>query len=188
MVFALLLTVGLGAFLLEQPGAESRTLLGAVVGLSLWLVRPVFTGELALRSASKADAATLQAAAVPPAGQALLYVYRSGYLSAMVDFHVEVDGHSVCTLKSPRFTRLALTPGEHVLRCGPRGTAGRGNRSEDSVVQVAAGEVVVLAVRAIATGWNSAKTVLVRDADPAAAMLRLASMKGVPAAEIPHPA
>lgn len=51
----------------------------------------------------------------PVAGKAVLYVFRNQFVGRAVGINVLIDGREVAQLKSPRFTRLLLSPGSHRL-------------------------------------------------------------------------
>ena len=47
--------------------------------------------------------------AVAPAGQALLYIYREGFVGRLVGWNVSLDGAALAQLRSPRFTPVSYT-------------------------------------------------------------------------------
>lgn len=49
----------------------------------------------------------------PDASNATVYILRTQFVGMAVGVNVEVDGKPVAQLKSPRFTRVLLTPGQH---------------------------------------------------------------------------
>ena len=49
----------------------------------------------------------------PVAGKAALYVFRNQFVGRAVGVNVVIDGREVAQLKSPRFTRIPLSPGAH---------------------------------------------------------------------------
>lgn len=98
--------------------------------------------EVAAAQGEKDQALTFQ----PPEGQGLLLVYRDGFVGKLVGLNLALDGRPFAQIKSPRFTALAVAPGEHVLTAGFGGLAGPQNRTNESKVTFRAGEV--LAVKA----------------------------------------
>ena len=57
----------------------------------------------------------------PAAGKAALYVFRNQFVGRAVGINVLIDGREAAQLKSPRFTRILLTPGTHRI-AGVTGT------------------------------------------------------------------
>lgn len=49
----------------------------------------------------------------PEPGKAALYVFRNQFVGRAVGVNVLIDGRDVAQLKSPRFTRILLSPGAH---------------------------------------------------------------------------
>src|SRR6202000_280739 len=60
----------------------------------------------------------------PPAGQALLVVYREGFVAKLAGLNLAVDDKAFVQLTAPKFSVIALTPGGHVLTGGFGGLAG----------------------------------------------------------------
>ncbi len=177
IVVALVLVIGVGPFLLDSGGVFGYALFGALVGVGIWLVRPIFTGEMSLRTPSAGQRDRFSAEAVAPAGQALLYVYRPGPLGLSYGYTVELDGQLVGELKSQRYLRLAIAPGEHALQVAAKGFAARTLGPGIASFVVAAGETAVFALGNEATGMAKAKITVVREHDVAAVMTRMAAMK-----------
>lgn len=177
IIVALVLVIGVGPFLLDSGGVFGYALFGALVGVGIWLVRPIFTGEMSLRTPSAGQRDRFSAEAVAPAGQALLYVYRPGPLGLSYGYTVELDGRPVGELKSQRYLRLAIAPGEHALQAAAKGFAARSLGPGTASFVVAAGETAVLALGNEATGMAKAKITVVREHDVAAVMTRMAAMK-----------
>ena len=69
------------------------------------------------RRTAPADAAARQRALsfVTEDRKGALYLVRTGFVGKMAGMNVAVDGREVAQLKSPRFTRIELTPGPHTL-------------------------------------------------------------------------
>ncbi len=49
----------------------------------------------------------------PEPSKAALYIFRNQWVGRAVGVNVLVDGRDVAQIKSPRFTRILLTPGSH---------------------------------------------------------------------------
>jgi hypothetical protein len=49
----------------------------------------------------------------PEPGKAALYVFRNQFVGRAVGVNVMIDGREAAQLKSPRFTRILLSPGPH---------------------------------------------------------------------------
>ncbi|ANP47255.1 hypothetical protein [Candidatus Viadribacter manganicus] len=78
----------------------------------------------------------------PVAGKGVLYIFRNQFVGRAVGINVLIDGREVAQLKSPRFTRLLLTPGSHRL-AGYTGTNKAPAPGEDLELIANAGEVYV---------------------------------------------
>lgn len=87
---------------------------------------------------------TAALAFAPDASRAVLYVYRTQFIGKAVGINLDIDGRQAAQLKSPRFTRVVLTPGVHKLELylGTPEKKKSGGKTED--LNVAAGDVVVL--------------------------------------------
>lgn len=78
----------------------------------------------------------------PVAGKAALYVFRNQFVGRAVGINVLVNGREAAQLKSPRFTRILLTPGTHRIA----GYTGTNKKPEDGAgleLIANAGEVYV---------------------------------------------
>ncbi|QGZ95918.1 hypothetical protein [Terricaulis silvestris] len=80
----------------------------------------------------------------PDAGKAALYVYRTQFIGKAVGVNLDIDGRQAAQIKSPRFTRVALTPGVHKIELylGTPDKKKPGANTQD--LNVAAGDVIVL--------------------------------------------
>lgn len=77
-------------------------------------------------------------------GRAALYLVRTGFMAKLAGLNVEIDGKTVAQLKSPRFTRLDIRPGQHLIRAGfGGGLTAQSNPAEISL-DAKPGEVIVL--------------------------------------------
>lgn len=109
---------------------------GVIVWRNLQLNRKVTDATPEQRTAALAFA--------PDAGKAVLYVYRTQFIGKAVGINLDIDGRQAAQLKSPRFTRVALTPGVHKLELylGTPEKKKPGGLTQD--LNVAAGDVIVL--------------------------------------------
>ncbi len=78
----------------------------------------------------------------PVAGKAALYVFRNQFVGRAVGINVLIDGREVAQLKSPRFTRILLSPGAHRI-AGYTGTNKAPPPGEGLELIANAGEVYV---------------------------------------------
>jgi hypothetical protein len=78
----------------------------------------------------------------PVAGKTALYVFRNQFVGQAVGINVMIDGREVAQLKSPRFTRIAVTPGTHRI-AGYTGANKKPADNEGLVFDAAAGDVLV---------------------------------------------
>jgi hypothetical protein len=78
----------------------------------------------------------------PVAGKAVLYVFRNQFVGRAVGVNVLIDGREAAQLKSPRFTRILLTPGSHRI-AGYTGTNKTPAPGEGTELIANAGEVYV---------------------------------------------
>ena len=98
-----------------------RSLLGGEVMFVVALIALAIGGVVVvrnLRTNRKVAEATLDQRDealkfAPVAGKAALYVFRSQFVGRAVGVNVLIDGREAAQLKSPRFTRILLTPGSH---------------------------------------------------------------------------
>lgn len=144
---AVVIVISIGFGLLE--GAT-----GAQFGFEKLLLPLVFgglAGYLAFnlsgnRKVAEADAQTRAKAlefAAPP-GAAALYLYRTGFVGKAAGMNIEVSGRPVAQLKSPRFTRVEVAPGTHLVRAYFGGGAGAQSNAAEATVEAQAGGVIVL--------------------------------------------
>ncbi|MGE0828635.1 MAG: hypothetical protein AB7O04_04705 [Hyphomonadaceae bacterium] len=139
--FALSTALSIGG---DDPGLTPM-LVGAAVAMVALVALNNLSGNRAVKDASdEARAAAL--AFQPPAGQAALYVFRSGFIGKAAGMNIALDEKTIAQLKSPRFTSLPITPGAHkVLASFGGGLASQSKPAEFSF-EAAAGEIVALKV------------------------------------------
>lgn len=111
---------------------------GVVVWRNLQLNRKVSDATPEQRTAALAFA--------PDAGKAALYVYRTQFIGRAVGINVDIDGRQAAQVKSPRFTRISLTPGAHKAEfyLGTPEKKKPGMKTEE--LNVSAGEVLIFKI------------------------------------------
>lgn len=79
----------------------------------------------------------------PDSAKAALYVFRNQFVGRAAGVNVIIDGCETAQIKSPRFTRILLTPGAHRI-AGYTGTNKAPSPDEGLAFSAAAGEVIVM--------------------------------------------
>jgi hypothetical protein len=105
-----------GYFVLRSLlGGEIMAIVGfiALVAASVIVFRNLRTNRKVTQATAEQRAEALTFA--PVAGKASLIVFRNQFVGRAVGINVLIDGREVAQLKSPRFTRVLLTPGSHRL-------------------------------------------------------------------------
>lgn len=74
--------------------------------------------------------------------QALLIVYREGFVGKAAGMDLSVDDRFVAQLKSPRFTAISVAPGGHQLSMAFGGLAGKQNKPTLEGFIAAPGDVI----------------------------------------------
>jgi len=127
-----------------------RTLVGGEIMSVLALIALVVGAVIVvrnLRTNRKVTQATFQQrdealTFAPVAGKAVLYVFRNQFVGRAVGINVMIDGQEVAQLKSPRFTRILLSPGTHRI-AGYTGTNKKPAPGEGLELVANAGDVYV---------------------------------------------
>lgn len=126
--FAVAFVVGFGLSALDAVTHRSSGISPMVLGATLGMLTGVGLANLAgnrkVRTAGS-DVVAEALAMRPPAGQALVYVYREGVVGKAVGMNLVFDGRPAAQLTSPRFTCFAVAPGRHLLEAGFGGPAAR---------------------------------------------------------------
>jgi hypothetical protein len=128
-----------------------RSLLGGEIMIIVALIGLVIGGVIVFRNmrtnrkVAEATAAqrTEALAFAPVAGKAVLYVFRNQFVGRAVGINVLIDGREVAQLKSPRFTRIVLTPGAHRI-AGYTGTNKKPGDGDGFAFTAGAGDVLVM--------------------------------------------
>lgn len=115
-------------------------LLLALAGVAIVVTRNLQTNRQVAEATFQQRDEALQF--TPVAGKAALYVFRNQFVGRAVGINVLIDGREAAQLKSPRFTRIWLTPGTHRV-AGVTGT-NKAPGPNDGIELVAnAGEIYV---------------------------------------------
>jgi hypothetical protein len=93
------------------PGLISLLWLALVIAAIVVIARNFASNRKVTDAAPQARTQAL--AFTPDASRASLYILRTQFVGMAVGVNVEIDGKPVAQLKSPRFTRILLTPGAH---------------------------------------------------------------------------
>lgn len=144
-VVAFVIVFGLGAWAasLGTSFGIAPWILGGLLGAFTALIGGNLAGnrKVAIASGEQRDA-TLSFQ--PRPGHALLVIYREGLVGMAAGMNVNLDGRPVAQLKSPRFTALDLTPGDHTVTFGFGGLAKAQNHQAEVMVPAIDGQVIAL--------------------------------------------
>jgi hypothetical protein len=182
IAFAVAFVAGVGFGFLDHlsgsPSSISSTLPVVFGGLTFFGLQ-MRAGN---RKESRVDDGSRRASltAVAPAGQALLYIYREGFVGKMVGWNVSLDGSALAQLRSPRFTQTTLSSGSHTLTVDLTGFAGTQNKPGATSFEAYPGEVIVFAIKA-KMGAVKSTLFFVRESDAPAALKKLSKMPMVAA-------
>lgn len=166
------------SFALAAAGAEpgsSPWIMGAVVGTTVGAALSNMSGN---KKVTQADDAQRSAALAmtPGAGRGLVVIYREGFIARAVGADVALDGKDVAQLKSPRFTAIEASPGDHRLTVTLAGKINAGSKPGEAAFDLAAGETAVFRVT-MKMKLATSDVVVTRDPDPAAARGKLARLR-----------
>ncbi len=144
-VVALAVSFGL-SFLFSGLGADAGylpTLAGAFLGIfTAYIMANLVGTKLGKTATPEQKQAALDLRPQVP-DQALLIVYREGFVGKAVGLALALDDQYVAQLKSPRFTALSVAPGGHQLSMAFSGLAGKQNKPTLEGFIAAPGETVV---------------------------------------------
>jgi hypothetical protein len=156
------------------------TLYGAGTGVFVAYILANLAGNKRVPNASDAaKAAALKL--TPPAGMALLVVYREGFVAKLAGLNLAIDGREFAQLTSPKFTALALAPGSHTLAAAFGGLAGAQSKAASHDFQAEAGAVTAVRINA-RMGMVQGAVKFTPETDLAAVQMKLANMPMVAAA------
>lgn len=144
-VVAFGIAFGLGAWAasLGTSFGWAPWILGSTIGIFTAFIGGNLAGNRKVAMASGAERDTTLSFQPRP-GHALLVIYREGFVGMAAGMNVTLDDRPVAQLKSPRFTALNLTPGEHTVTFGFGGLAGTQNNQAEVVVPAVDGQVIAL--------------------------------------------
>lgn len=177
LALAILLAGSFSFDLLKGSGGGS-VLLGMMGGSLIWVLLPLFRGTIPFRTVSVVQRETFASEGIPPAGCAMLYVYRPGYIGMTTGFNATLDGKQLAILKCPRYVRGSLATGGHSLSVGVAGFAASIVVPASVSFEAVAGETIVFSLSTGSSGLQS-RIILVREDDVFAAMGRMAAMRRV---------
>ncbi len=142
VVYGLAAIAGLIGYVLLRSllGGEIMTIVGfiALVVAAVVVFRNLRTNRKVTHATPEQRTEALAFAPIP--GKASLVIFRNQFVGRAVGVNVLIDGREVAQLKSPRFTRILLTPGTHRL-AGYTGTNKAPTPSEGIELIANAGEV-----------------------------------------------
>lgn len=130
------------ALLRSLAGPEVQLMFGvlALVIVGVVITRNLQTNRKVTNATTEQRAEALRFAPVPD--KAVLYVFRNQFVGRAVGFNVVIDGREVAQIKSPRFTRIVLSPGTHRI-AGYIGTNKKPGDGDGIELVANAGEVYV---------------------------------------------
>jgi hypothetical protein len=158
---------------LGQPPGRSPI----VVGVSLGAITALIIASLGANRHTAAASADDRRAALertPPAGKALVFLVRRGYLAKLVGMNFEVDGIAIAQLKSPQFTCVAVSAGPHNVTASFGGFAQSQSKPGGFALAAAPGAITIIEAR-MGFGLVQGAIVLTQQTDVAGAKARLAS-------------
>lgn len=126
---AVLVSFGLSAFVAASGGDAGYlpSFLGLMVGVFTAYIMANLAGTRLGRAATpEQKQAVLDFR--PEAGQALLIIFREGFVGKAVGMDLSVDDRFIAQLKSPRFTAVSVAPGGHQVSMAFGGLAGKQNK------------------------------------------------------------
>lgn len=135
LVIYFVLRAALGPGIITLLSLIALVVVGVVIFRNLQTNRKVAEATLQQRD----EALTF----TPPAGKAALYIYRNQFVGRAVGINIIIDGREAAQLKSPRFTRILLSPGNHRI-AGYTGTNKKPADGEGLAFTANAGEIVVM--------------------------------------------
>jgi hypothetical protein len=134
------------SFVMTALGAHPRF---EVIVIAMGITLPVFVIFWNLSGNRKvwvADAGQRAQALsfAPPAGRALIYCIRTGFLAKAAGMNISIDGRECAQIKAPQFTCVEVLPGMHTIEAALGGGAGAQSNTQSTDVIVQAGETAAL--------------------------------------------
>ena len=174
--FALSFVLGLAASASGQPLGSPIWLPGLIFGAIVTFAMANLVGTKGSKAATPAQKEAALAFRAEP-GQALLIVFREGFVGKAVGLNLELDDAAVAQLKSPRFTALSIAPGTRVLSAGFGGLAASQNRPVEERFMAAPGDLVAFrAVMSMGMVKNTIRLERVDDRETLASKLKTMTM------------
>ncbi|MEN5364194.1 hypothetical protein [Brevundimonas intermedia] len=141
---AVLVSGGL-AFFFSSAGADAGylpTMVGALLGIFTAYIMANLAGTKLGKAATPEQKQAVLNFRPQFHDQALLIVYREGFVGKAAGMGLSVDDRFVAQLKSPRFTAISVSPGGHQLSMAFGGLAGKQNKPTVEGFIAAPGDVV----------------------------------------------
>jgi hypothetical protein len=173
--------LGFMASVSGQPTGLHTWMPGFIFGVLTAFVMANLVGTKGGKAASAEQKAAALAFRAEP-GQALLIVFREGFVGKAVGMNLMLDDQAVAQLKSPRFTALSIAPGAHTLAAGFSGLAASQNKAVEERFTAAPDDVV--AYRAVMSMGMAKNTIRMERVDDRAfldAKLKTMTMVAPPA-------
>ncbi|MEZ5956631.1 MAG: hypothetical protein R3C27_05385 [Hyphomonadaceae bacterium] len=144
IVYGVALLVGLvGYYALRSLLGEEIMLIVALIALAaaaVIVMRNLQTNRKVAEASFEQRDEALRFTPIP--GKGALYIFRNQYVGRAVGINVVIDGREAAQLKSPRFTRILLSPGTHRI-AGYTGTNKAPGPGEGLELVAVAGEVYI---------------------------------------------
>lgn len=144
----------------EVDLGRTPKLLAMVAGLVTMTVLNGLSGNRKVAPAGEAarrQALTFEASPT----HAALYLVRTGFAGKAAGMNLNVDGREVAQLKSPRFTRVEIAPGPHVIQASFGGAMASSGKPAHLDLEVKAGDIAVVHV-SVAMGLLGSKVKIER--------------------------
>jgi hypothetical protein len=141
---AALVSFGFSAFM-AAAGADAGylpTLLGMMLGVFAAYIMANLAGTKLGKAATPEQKQAVLDFRPQFSDQALLVVYREGFVGKAAGMDLSVDNRFVAQLKSPRFTAISVSPGGHQLSMAFGGLAGKQNKPTVEGFIAAPGDVI----------------------------------------------
>jgi hypothetical protein len=141
---AVLVSGGL-AFFFSSAGADAGylpTMVGALLGIFTAYIMANLAGTKLGKAATPEQKQAVLNFRPQFHDQALLIVYREGFVGKAAGMDLSVDDRFVAQLKSPRFTAISVSPGGHQLSMAFGGLAGKQNKPTVEGFIAAPGDVI----------------------------------------------
>jgi hypothetical protein len=177
-VVTVLISFGLGflASAAGQPPGLATWLPGMIFGVIVAYVMSNLVGTKPSKAATSAEKEAVLAFRAEP-GQALLIVFREGFVGMAAGMNVALDDRPIAQLKSPRFTALSIPLGPHKVWASFAGLAAAQNRVAEQDFVAGPGEVVALRmVMAMGATKNTIRIERIDNPDGLASKLKSMTM------------